>query len=318
MNRKYLPVVAIICIMVITHMVALSVVNLYPSEYKAFGEDTDDPINPLIYVVFIILFTGAMLLVMKYTKGNFLQWAILAVVGLTLFYVFYPVFFHLFVNGLDWELLVGDRTALLLALVMAVGLSYTLYKFPEWYIVDGVGMIMGAGIAAIFGFSLGILPVLVLLVVLAIYDAISVYKTKHMISLASGVMKMKLPVLLVIPKKLDYSFFEQEGLEQVIDKKKKREAMFIGLGDIIIPGILPVSASIYLPAVSVGGFSGPVLVAVGAIIGAVCGLIALMRFVLKGNPQAGLPLLNSGVILGYLITYYMVYQDLTFGINLNW
>lgn len=304
--------------MVITHMVALSVVNLYPSEYKAFGEDTDDPINPLIYVVFIILFTGAMLLVMKYTKGNFLQWAILAVVGLTLFYVFYPVFFHLFVNGLDWELLVGDRTALLLALVMAVGLSYTLYKFPEWYIVDGVGMIMGAGIAAIFGFSLGILPVLVLLVVLAIYDAISVYKTKHMISLASGVMKMKLPVLLVIPKKLDYSFFEQEGLEQVIDKKKKREAMFIGLGDIIIPGILPVSASIYLPAVSVGGFSGPVLVAVGAIIGAVCGLIALMRFVLKGNPQAGLPLLNSGVILGYLITYYMVYQDLTFGINLNW
>ncbi len=304
--------------MVITHMVALSVVNLYPNEYKAFGEDTDDPINPLIYIVFIILFTGAMLLVMKYTKGNFLQYAILAVVGLTLFYVFYPVFFHLFVNGMDWELSVGDRTALLLALAMAVGLSYTLYKYPEWYIVDGVGMIMGAGIAAIFGFSLGILPVLVLLVVLAIYDAISVYKTKHMISLASGVMKMKLPVLLVIPKRLDYSFFEQEGLEQTIDKKKKRDAMFIGLGDIIIPGILPVSASIYLPASTVGGLSGPILVAMGAIIGAICGLIALMRFVLKGNPQAGLPLLNSGVILGYLISYYMVYQDLTFGINLNW
>jgi presenilin-like A22 family membrane protease len=40
-----------------------------------------------------------------------------------------------------------------------------------------------------------------------------------------------------------------------------------------------------------------------------------MRYVMKGNPQAGLPLLNSGAITGYLITYILVFQDLTFGVG---
>ncbi len=309
MNRKYVPVVAVACLLIITHMVALSVVGLYPREYRAFGDDTDNPINPLIYVVFIILFTGFMLLVMKHTKGNFIHYALLAVVGLTLFYVFYPVLFHLTkINDISFYL----------AIVFALILTYTLYKYPEWYVVDGIGIVMGAGIAAILGFSLGILPVLVLLIVLAVYDAISVYKTKHMISLADGVMKLKLPVLLVIPHKLNYKFFKEEGLIQQIERKKKREAMFIGLGDLIIPGILPVSASIYLPRIMVGGLYAPYVVAMGAILGAVIGLLVLMRYVMKGNPQAGLPLLNSGVILGYAITYFVMYRDLTFGIAYPW
>ncbi len=305
MNRKYLPVIAIICIMIVTQMLALFVVNLYPREYRAFGDDTDNPLNPLLYVAFIIVFTGIMLFVMKHTKGDFIHYALLGVVGLTLFYVFYPVLFHL---------TLADGFSVMGALALAISITYLLYKYPEWYIVDGVGVIMGAGIAAILGFSLGILPVIVLLSVLAVYDAISVYKTKHMISLADGVMKLKLPVLLVVPKRLDYSFFEEEGLIQNIDRKKKREAMFIGLGDIIIPGILPVSASIYLPAMAVGNFSAPIIVAMGSIAGAICGLIVLMRYVLRGNPQAGLPLLNSGVILGFMVTYLLVYRDLTFGI----
>ncbi len=309
MKQKYVPVVAIACLLIITHMVAISVVGIYPREYRAFGEDTDNPLNPLIYVVFIILFTGFMLLVMKYTKGNFIHYALLAVVGLTLFYVFYPVLFHL--TGIN-------DMSFYLAIVFAILLTTTLYKYPEWYVVDGIGIVMGAGIAAILGFSLGILPVLVLLIVLAVYDAISVYKTKHMISLADGVVKLKLPILLVIPHKLSYRFFQEEGLVQHIERKKKREAMFIGLGDLIIPGILPVSASIYLPGVMVGGLYAPYVVAVGASVGSVCGLLVLMRYVLKGNPQAGLPLLNSGVILGYAITYLVMYRDLTFGIAYPW
>lgn len=301
--------VAIACLLVITHMLALSVVNLYPREYRAFGDDHDNPLNPLIYVAFIIIFTGIMLLLMKHTKGDFIQYALLAVVGLTLFYVFYPLFFHL---------LGVDATSFYLAVTFSILLTYCLYKYPEWYLVDGIGVVMGAGIAAILGFSLGILPVILLLVVLAIYDAISVYKTKHMISLADGVVKMKLPVLLVVPQKLDYSFHEEEGLVQKIKRKKKRDAMFIGLGDLIIPGILTVSASVYLPSLTVNGFYAPHLVALGATLGAVCGLMVLMKYVLKGNPQAGLPLLNSGTIIGYALTYFVLYRDLSFGITLPW
>ena len=37
------------------------------------------------------------------------------------------------------------------------------------------------------------------------------------------------------------------------------------------------------------------------------GFAILMRFVLKGNPQAGLPLLNGGTIAGYLLSFALVY-----------
>ncbi len=45
---------------------------------------------------------------------------------------------------------------------------------------------MGAGAAALFGISFGLLPAILLLSVLAVYDAISVYGTEHMLDLAEG------------------------------------------------------------------------------------------------------------------------------------
>ena len=39
----------------------------------------------------------------------------------------------------------------------------------------------------------------------------------------------------------------------------------------------------------------------------VIGFVVLMRYVLKGNPQAGLPLLNGGALLGFLLSSLLVY-----------
>jgi len=317
-KRKHLPAIAIICMLVITHMIALNVVQTYPQEYQAFGEDVDDPINPLIYIGVILVFTAGMLLVFKYGKENYLQYAILAVVGLTLFYVFYPVLFRVGYPLIEWIQFNWGFWSFFLSIFLAIGLTYLLYKKPEWYVVNGIGIIMGAGIAGIFGMSLGILPVFILLIALAVYDFISVYKTKHMISLASGVMKMKVPVMMVVPQRADYSFAKKKGLEQEIDSEGEREAMFIGLGDLIIPGILPVAALLHLEQAWIGGHYSPLLVAMGSIAGAVVGMIVLTSFVLKGKPHAGLPLLNSGTILGYMISYFLIYQNFTFGLVLPW
>ncbi|MEF8833058.1 MAG: presenilin family intramembrane aspartyl protease PSH [Candidatus Thermoplasmatota archaeon] len=314
-KRKHLPAIAIICMLIITHMLALTVVQTYPQEYRAFGDDVDDPTNPLIYIGVILLFTAGMLLVFKYGKENYLQYAILGVVGLTLFYVFNPVLFRVMYPFIES---VRFYFSFFVSIILGIGLTYLLYKKPEWYVVNSIGIIMGAGIAGIFGMSFGILPVFILLIALGVYDFISVYKTKHMVSLASGVMKMKVPVMMVVPQKANYSFAEKEGIEQELDEDKEREAMFIGLGDLIIPGILPVAATIHLPSMWIGGQYAPLLVAVGSIIGASVGMIALTRFVLKGKPHAGLPLLNSGAILGYLLSYFVIYQDLTFGFVLPW
>jgi presenilin-like A22 family membrane protease len=91
--------------------------------------------------------------------------------------------------------------------------------------------------------------------------------------------------------------------------------MIMGVGDAVIPGILIVSVMAYLPSTaSVTQIAhADVWVTAGTIIGACCGFAALMRYVATGRPQAGLPLLNGGAILGFLITYLIVFQNLNFG-----
>ncbi|TLZ72490.1 MAG: hypothetical protein E6K14_06645, partial [Methanobacteriota archaeon] len=101
---------------------------------------------------------------------------------------------------------------------------------------------------------------------------------------------------LVIPKKAGYSFREQKSLKEQVASGEEREAMFVGLGDLIIPGILSVSAFTF-SSPSGGHFLGilsNVWIAIAAVVGSLLGFLFLMRFVLKGNPQAGLPLLNGG------------------------
>jgi presenilin-like A22 family membrane protease len=204
-----------------------------------------------------------------------------------------------------------------LGLAVAIFITMALYYYPEWYLVDIVGILVAGGVAALIGISIGLLPILILLIILAIYDAISVYKTKHMVSLADKVMEFKLPILLVVPKRRGYSFLRQKGLKKQLDEGEEREAMFIGLGDIIIPGALVISAFHFLPAEpGMLGISANLLVAIFTLVGTLVGFSVLMQYVLKGNPQAGLPLLNTGAILGFFISNYLIYQDLTFGLTL--
>jgi presenilin-like A22 family membrane protease len=200
-------------------------------------------------------------------------------------------------------LIIGGWWPLILAILFALILTITLYKFPEWYIIDLCGIIVGAGAIAIFGISLDISLVIILLVALAIYDAISVYKTKHMIDLADTVMDLKLPVLLVVPKIRNYSLIkETKSLKEKLKDNEERAAFFMGLGDIVMPGILVAS--------TFHSIDNGLYVSLGVIIGTLIGFMVLMTFVIKGKPQAGLPLLCSGAILGYLISSYLVFGKL--------
>jgi presenilin-like A22 family membrane protease len=201
------------------------------------------------------------------------------------------------------------NVATVLAFAVAGGLVYVLLKFPEWYVVDAIGIVTAAGVTAILGISFGTLPAILLLIALAFYDAWAVYRTKHMITLADELTSQRLPILLVIPKKAGYSFRQQKSLKEQVASGEEREAMFVGLGDLIIPGILAVSAFTFSSATgrSFLGVLPNVTIAFGTVLGCLAGFIVLMRYVLKGNPQAGLPLLNGGALLGFVIASLLVY-----------
>jgi hypothetical protein len=83
----------------------------------------------------------------------------------------------------------------------------------------------------------------------------------------------------------------------------ERDALFVGLGDAVMPTVMVASAAAFAPAPSLGVSWLPALTlpALSAMVGTLAGLGALLWLVLRGRAHAGLPLLNGGAIGGYLL-----------------
>ena len=359
----------IVGIFLVVQLGALALVEPFQEQGHQVVEDTSDPTISIIYIGAILAMTVLVLAAIRF-GGQFIIRALIifagAYIGLYVFQVIIPTYVTVDALGYNVDII---------AWLGAVTIAGALYLYPEWYVIDATGIVMGIGAAGLFGVNFGILPALVLLTALAVYDAISVYGTEHMLTLASGVMEMRVPVVLVVPVTLSYSFLDDSkpetveteesvpegddaelvgdnengdqtantetdaipenpdaailnelGPEGVADLdtgelrlddetrseldeevrealEEKRDALFIGLGDAVIPTVLVASAAFFIetgPTVSLLGVQAT-LPAVTAMVGTLIGLVVLLWMVLKGRAHAGLPLLNGGAIAGYLL-----------------
>ena len=243
-----------------------------------------------------------------------------------------------------------------LAILLSIGFMVALIRYPEWYVVNAVGILVGAGVITILGVSFDEWLIILFMVLAAAYDAWAVYRSKHMLELADTMIGLKLPILLVAPQDKEYSFIAEgeqamsetpepapiaaaegdgqgagtqasEAWKAAADSappppkptRSGGEAMFMGLGDVIFPGMLAISALTWLPAYAGPmGISAPLWVAIFTTIGGLAGYLILMTYVARGKPQAGLPLLNGGSILGYIISASILigYKAFEFNITL--
>ncbi|GAB7017516.1 presenilin family intramembrane aspartyl protease PSH [Halostagnicola bangensis] len=334
---------------------ALALVEPFHDSDRQAVEDPTDPTNSAIYFAVILVATGLMLAAFKYDAERLIRGLIIGVSGMLAWFVFMEI--------IPPVVTVGSVNAV--AVLAAAGVAGALLLYPEWYVIDTAGVVMGAGAAGLFGISFGLLPAILFLAVLAVYDAISVYKTEHMLDLADGVMDLKIPVIFIVPTTLPYSYLSEGSTDGVLedtsssesnenasnartttkdedtqleqnggsesgganggalleqrekdsdtstdetnedsgsDQERGRDALFIGLGDAVIPTILVASAAFFIEAgtIDVPGIAlnAPAL---GAVIGTNIGLLILMYMVMKGRAHAGLPLLNGGAIAGYLV-----------------
>ncbi|TAJ44523.1 presenilin family intramembrane aspartyl protease PSH [Methanofollis fontis] len=285
--RNNAPLFAMPVMLLVVEAIAILLALPLQSAGVAAFEDPTSVANPFIFLGILLVFTLLMLLLIRLGGKR----VILALIAVSIFFTFYYVFwtFSSLLAGPGLYGVIG-------ALCMAAGATALLFLYPEWYVIDGLGLLIAGGVASIFGISLAVLPVVILLTLLAVYDALSVYRTKHMITLAEGIIDMKTPILFVIPKRMDYSY-RREGMD-LAEKKEERGAFIMGMGDLIMPSILVVSAQVFLPGAAIGPLSIP---SIGAIVGSIAGMALLLHFVLSGKPQAGLPPLNGGAILGFLI-----------------
>ncbi|MCI4352310.1 MAG: hypothetical protein L3K14_02850 [Thermoplasmata archaeon] len=295
--------------------------------FKSAGlATTSNPNSPASPVFIIVLIVAAPLFILWFVrrKGGIarlravLLVAIAASLNLTLYYtieLLLPA--TRFIPPAGAGLLFDPATTL--AAGIAVTILLALWIEPQWYVVDAAGFLAAGALIALLGISFGILPVFILLLALAVYDTIAVYRTKHMVSLADVVTEMRLPILMVMPSSAGYDYTRAPSLNVQRDRPvEEREAMFMGLGDVVIPGTLVVSAFIWLPTHPlVLGIGANLWAAFAAIVGSLVGYGLLMRRALSGNPQAGLPFLNGGALGGYILAYLLLFHQIGLGFQLS-
>lgn len=282
-NAAYLGMVLL---MIIADIFALLLIG--PMQNAGlFAFDNPDSLGNVIFFLFLMLVFTAILLLLIRRK---VRWVISAIIALSLAAVIYYVAYALLYP------FIPEAAAVFLSVLLGAGGILLLHFYPEWFIVDAVGLITAAGCSAIFGISLSPLPVVILLILLLIYDYAAVRKTKHMLTLADGVMQQKMPIMLLVPKTRNYSY-RRDGL-RIQGTSEARSAYMLGLGDVIFPGVLIVSAQVFGSSLSVFGLALPAL---GALIGSAAGLLLLALPMRSGKPQPGLPLINGCAIIGFLL-----------------
>ena len=98
----------------------------------------------------------------------------------------------------------------LVGVILALLLMVLLYFHSEWYVVNTVGILVGAGVIVMLGVAFVPGLIMIFMILAAVYDAWAVYRSKHMLELADTMIGLQLPILLVAPQDKGYSFKDEK------------------------------------------------------------------------------------------------------------
>lgn len=227
-------------------------------------DDPDDPLNALALIGGILFFTAVLLVFMFFFKGGFLFRAMEVLVVFTA------------------SILVFASFIPSVAFLFAVYLVALKLLFPSNVLVRNVAATISvAGVGALIGVSLGVIPVLVFLILLSVYDFIAVFKTKHMVTLAKGISNKNLAFTVAIPT--------------------KEHQFELGTGDLVLPLVFAVSVMASNQGLGFPYFVVPALLILAA---SLIGLLFTIGYVKKhvGKALPALPPQAVLMILAWLLT----------------
>jgi presenilin-like A22 family membrane protease len=181
----------------------------------------DEKTSFLPIILAVLVGTGLLLLLMKYNLHWIWKiWFLLAVV-ISL--------------GVAWTAFIMKELAFLLAL--GVGL-WKVFR-PNFWVQNITELFIYGGLAAIFVPILNLFSVVILLVLISIYDAYAVWKSKHMITLAKSQTKAKIFAGLLVPYRVGKVVKVEKTGKKVVSKIKKLpvkvRTAILGGGDIGFP-----------------------------------------------------------------------------------
>jgi len=187
-----------------------------------FSEDINNVGNALYLFGMIILMTIVLLVLFKLRRTKKLLWAIEAMAIFSTSVIVLSVFFP-----------TNDYIVLALTLLILVW-RYTHRQSVLFR--DFVSLIAVAGAGAFIGISLGLLPILAFIIILATYDIIAVFYTKHMVEIGKQATSNNFAFTVAIPT--------------------AKHTFELGNGDLVIPLMVASSILVNGPFVNNGIIAG--------------------------------------------------------------
>jgi presenilin-like A22 family membrane protease len=232
-----------------------------------------DPSFGVFIFVEILIVTAVVLFIIKYVKRLLKAFMIIPMAAFVAFF---------FINLLDG--LVPTDFAAIIGGVASIAIITSLILRKD-AVSQNLAILTGVTWAAAnLGAMIGFYPVLVLLVLLSFYDFISVFKTKHMVTMAKEIVSQKIPGTMVIPT--------------------PGRLYHLGGGDLFMPMMMSVSLLREL------GWGAALFTTLGACTGMV-GIFAYMAGK-KKVPLPAIPPIVACALLGLLLYLGLQLAGITF------
>ncbi len=220
-------------------------------------------VSPFYYLLYLVLAgllipTAIILLLVKYKKIRIINILIVILFLFVMYGFFDLLLLDIYVFPLHGNVnSTGIELALLSLLVYVLPVLFTIYyfRYAGKCAKDVLNILLFVSISAIISLYLNITTALILIAIISVYDYISVFVTKHMITLAKT-----------------FSGSSFGGISLMARKTKKAE-VFLGGGDMAFPAILANEFFLHYNLTS----------GIFAVIGAVLGLSIILFFGKKGK-----------------------------------
>jgi presenilin-like A22 family membrane protease len=268
--------------------------------------------NLIFYIAYIVVVSLILLFVFKVYRGKRLFTAFeIVVVFIPAFYVFLICIAAIFGDAYN-ALFYGTNTvAYVIALLLAAFLVIAKNRIPS--LRNVTALIASVGVGLILGMTFGFLAAYVFMAVLAVYDFIAVFITKHMVALANVAMENNLSLMVMVNEAKAVPVSSLNKREQAEYKKEKQvlekhagimktlaekdmvpiaARSALGTGDLAVPLMLAVAA--YKINLS---FIPSLVVVMGSILGIILNMLVLSKYK-KALPAIPLLFFGTSIALG--------------------
>lgn len=273
--------------------------------------------NALFFIAYIVIISVIMLIIFKVYKGDKLFLLLdAAVVLVASFMVFIVSISALQGNAFSGLFGTTPNYVVVTAIVLAALLVVAKYKMPR--LRNITAMIASVGVGLVIGVSFSFLAAMIFMVILAIYDFIAVFITKHMVALGNVAMEKNLSFLITVNEVEAVPVSSLTAKERAEYNISKKELQKHGgtMQRLVGSGMAPVSARM---ALGTGDLAMPLMVAIAAykvnlnfvlsfviILGAILGLVITM-LILRRYKRAlpAIPPILFGIVVA-LLAYFAV------------